>query len=105
MCGSVIGFALGYTLSDFSGWRKLYYRPLARVWELTARPSTPDAMVYVGLVLWGLGGAVVGGLVVFVALRFVAADVPRRWLDLAGAWALTAVALTGAYFTWNLWPF
>ena len=46
---------------------------------------------------------------VFAAATFAALALRRRApgeqaIGLAAAWALTAVALVGAYFTWNNWP-
>ena len=29
---------------------------------------------------------------------------PERALQLLGLWAITAIVLAGAYYTWNLWP-
>ena len=49
--------------------------------------------------------AFVGAAIVLLATRLHPAELSRRWLHLAGGWALTAVGLAGLYFVWNLWPF
>jgi hypothetical protein len=104
-CGVIIGFALAYVLCDFSALPRLTYYPYERHWRVVARPAGEVPMFYVGTVLWGLGGAVCGGLLIQGACRFVNRPVAERWLLLAGAWALAAFAYAGLYYTWNLWPF
>lgn len=104
-CAAVIGWCLAYVLSDFAGWPSLTYFQYERAWRLVeGRPGFLPSN-YVGTVLWGVGGAVVAGLLTWLGSRFVRRELPRRHLMLAGAWALTAFAMGGLYFTWNLWPF
>ena len=100
---ALIGGAFAYAACDWGHWPKLTYLPVAR--QLTMHPPTGAlAMVYVGMVAWGLGGAAVGALI-GVALCVVSR---KPWTDrvlhLFGAWAITAIVLAGCYFTWNQWP-
>lgn len=104
VCAAVVGYALGYVLCHFAGWRKLTYYPYEREWHLVDRAGNVP-MAYVGTVLWGLGGAAVGGALGYALARLWNRELTRRWLSLFGAWALTAFAYAGLYYTWNLWPF
>ena len=74
ICGSVIGYALGYAMPAFSRVPNLYYDPLAHRFLFGQRPG-PLPMGYLGQVLWGIGGALVLG---------------------SGTWGLTALARTDA---------
>jgi hypothetical protein len=100
---AIIGGAFAYAASAWGDWPRLRYVPLTG--ELTFSSSVPPtAIVYLGLVLWGLGGTLVGALVGAVLVRIF----PRPWTDrtfhLFGAWAITAILLAGGYYTWSLWP-
>lgn len=101
MC-ALIGAAFGYAACNWGGWPRLTYLPLTG--EVALSSTQPLAITYIGNVLWGLGGFVVGGGVGAVLCQVL----PRRWharaLLLFGAWAITAIVLAGMYFTWSLWP-
>ncbi len=103
-CGWAIGFALTYAAAQWSDWPKLTYFPLARKWELWSTPPGPLPMAYLGLIMWGLGG----GLILSAATWLVSGKLQvqsERAVLLAAAWTLTAFAVAGLFFTWNLWPF
>jgi hypothetical protein len=104
-CGGVIGYAVAYVASDFGPLPRATYDPIARSWEFVAMPESAEPMALYGMLLWGLSGAIVGAALVLLATRLSAGALSRRWLHLAGGWALTAVGLAGMYFMWNLWPF
>ena len=104
-CGGTIGYALAYVICDFAAWPRATYFPREHAWRFVGRVDDPAPMAYYGMLLWGLCGGVIGAALVLLATRFARAELSRRWLHLAGAWAITGVALAGAYFTWNLWPF
>jgi hypothetical protein len=105
VCAAVIGYALAYTVCDYAPWPRLTYFPDRRAWELLDRPSSPVPMNYVGTVAWGIGGACVGALLGWATGAALRRELPQRWITLAGAWALTAAGMAGAYYLWNLWPF
>lgn len=96
---AVIGAAFAYAAASWGTWPTLRYFPLA---ERVGFAGDGIAMAYGGLVLWGLGGAACGALVGVGLARAV----PRAWsttaLRLFGGWALTALVLAGAYYTWTL---
>jgi hypothetical protein len=103
MCAGLLGFCLAYALCDYAAWPRLTYFPYERTWGFTRRPPGRVPMNYVGTVLWGLSGGLVGAALVLGPGRLWRAPVPPRGLALAGGWALTAFTLAGAYFTWHLW--
>lgn len=98
---AIIGAAFAYAACDWGKWPRLLYYPLQERWTFDQRPGV--AITYHGLVLWGLGGFVVGALVGALAGRFIKTW-SARTLQLFGAWAITAIVLGGSYYTWNLWP-
>ena len=104
VCGAIIGYCIGYVVCDFAGWPKLTYAPLDRAWYFTATPSPLD-MAYLGIVLWALSAALIGGGMVAVATRIAKRELPQTINNLAGAWTLTAFGYAGLYYTWGLWPF
>jgi hypothetical protein len=104
-CALVTGFAVAYALCDYASWPRLIYAPVDGSLRLDEPPIGRDEVGYLGMVAWGAGGALLGGLAAFAAARAIRGPLPARWLRLAGAWALTAVLLTGAFHTWSLWPF
>ena len=104
-CAGVIGYAVAYVLSDFASLPRLTYFPRRHAWHLIERTTDPAPMAYYGMLLWGGGGALVAAALVALATTRARRPLPRRWLQLAGGWAITAVALAAAYFAWNLWPF
>jgi len=105
VCGGVIGYVLAYVVSDFARLPRATYFPREHAWHVVERVDSPAPMAYYGMLLWGLGGALVAAALVALATKLARAPLARRWLQLAGAWAITAVVFAGAYFTWNLWPF
>ena len=62
-------------------------------------------MNYLGTVLWGISGFLVGAAATWLATSLIRRDLGRRFTNLMAAWAITAVLYAGAYYTWNLWPF
>ncbi|MSP58963.1 MAG: hypothetical protein EXR72_01250 [Myxococcales bacterium] len=99
-CAAAVGFALGYALPVYAHLQNLYYDPIARQLLVGAWPG-PVPMGYLGQILYGLGAALIAvGIIRVVVRRAPSATV----IALAGAWALTAIVLVGAYFTWNNWP-
>lgn len=101
MC-AIIGAAFAYAACEWGHWPRITYLPLRG--EFTLESSPAISIVYLGIVAWGLGGLVGGALVGAVLSKIF----PRRWPDLVlrlfGAWAITAILLSGSYFTWSLWP-
>ena len=101
MC-AIIGAAFAYAACEWGQWPRLLYLPLHG--EVTFERTTSISIVYLGIVLWGIGGLITGALVGAVLSKIF----PRRWPDLVlrlfGAWAITAILLAGSYFTWSLWP-
>ena len=99
---AIIGGAFAYAACEWGRWPRLTYLPLSGDVTFDSTPSI--AIVYLGIVLWGIGGLVVGALVGVVLTKIF----PRPWSDLVlrlfGAWAITALLLAGGYFTWSLWP-
>jgi len=105
VCSGVIGFCLAYVLCDFSGWPRLTYFPYEREWRFVAGPAGDVPMSYIGIILWGAGGAIVGAVLAYVASRLARRPMSDRWLTLWGGWAVAAFVYAGLYYTWNLWPF
>ncbi len=99
-CTGLIAFCLAYALPSFTQLPNLYYDPLARRLFVGLHPG-PLPMGYLGQVLYGVVAALVAGCVTWAVARRASSSAALR---LATAWALTAVALVGAFFTWNNWP-
>ncbi len=104
-CAGVIGFCLAYVICDFAALPRLWYFPRERAWRFAERVSSPLPMAYYGMWLWGMGGAAVAGAGAWVGTGLAKVESPRRWLHLAGGWAITAVCFASGYFLWGLWPF
>lgn len=104
-CAGIIGWCLAYAFASWNRWTRLYYDPLERAWSWRTAAPSPVPIDYWGLVLWGVGGAVVAIGVTLVAAAAWRRPVPRAVRTLLGAWALTAFLYGGTYFTWTLWPF
>ena len=103
--GGVIGWCVAYLLCDALAWPRLTYFPYERAWAMTSGRAAPATMTYVGTVLWGVGGGAIGAAAGAIVTRVVGRPLSPRVVTLLGAWALTAFALAGLYYLWNLWPF
>jgi hypothetical protein len=102
---AAIGFAMAYTLCDFGQWTRLWYLPYDDSWVFAPMIVGKVSMGYIGMFLWGVGGAIVGaGAGAGFALVWKR-ELPRVAIGLLAAWTITAFLLSGFYFTWNLWPF
>lgn len=101
MCAIIAG-AFAYAASDWGRWPRITYLPLSG--EVTLASTTSLAIVYLGNVAWGVGGAICGAAIGALLCRAVPRTWPDRVLHLFGAWAITAILLAGSYFTWSLWP-
>jgi hypothetical protein len=100
---AVIGGAFAYAASDWGSWPRVTYLPITGEVVLRA-PAGAIAILYLGTVLWGLGGAACGALAGVIACRLWKRPLPDRVLLVAGAWAIAALVLAGGYFTWSLGP-
>jgi hypothetical protein len=101
-CALIAG-AFAYAACDWGHWPRLTYLPVSGelVWHA---PPGAITMTYWGTILWGLGGAAIGSLVGVGVCSVVRRTLSDRWILLFGAWAISAILLAGAYFTWALWP-
>jgi hypothetical protein len=99
---AIIGGAFAYAACDWGQWPRLAYLPLRE--HFASTPVTGVAMLYPGMVAWGVGGTLTGGAVGAALCRIVPRPWPARTLQLFGGWAITAILLAGLYFTWSLWP-
>ncbi len=104
-CAALIGGCLAYAMCDFLAWSRLTYFPLEHEWRMVAGSSGAVGSDRLGLLLWGLGGALVAGLATWLLAGVRKRELPRRWLGLAGAWAVSALGLAALYFMWKEWPF
>lgn len=101
---AVIGGTIAYAACDWSGWTRLQLDPYRGAWWWQDGPTQKLAINYYGTILWGLGGAAVGGaLAALITLRRRA--LPAPLVSLLAAWALSGFLLAGVYYTWSLWPF
>ncbi|MFT3699354.1 MAG: hypothetical protein QM831_39770 [Kofleriaceae bacterium] len=98
---ALIGAAFAYAACDWGQWPRITYLPVAGQLTMKAPPGA-IAMMYFGIIAWGLGGMVTGALVGAIACRVWNKPLPDRALQLAGAWAITAIVLAGSYYTWRL---
>jgi hypothetical protein len=103
VAAAAVGFALFYALPIYARLKRPYYDPLARRWFL-ADHTSPIPMGYVGQLLWAVGGALVCAGLAFAIVSGRRRAPSDRAFALWSAWALTAVAIVVAYFTWNNWP-
>ena len=104
-CLAVIGGSLGYMLCDFGGWPLLVYEPFARSWQVTSSPPSAAAILYPGMLLWGLCGSLVFAAIGVVVASRRATALSGPSVSLLGAWAVSSVAFVSMYFLWGLWPF
>ena len=101
-CVAVIGYCILYIASDFGGWPRLTYFQHERAWRFLVRADSPVPSNYLGTVLCGVGGGAAGGAAAAVVTRIRQAPIGQRWLNLWGAWALSAFFFGCAYFAWNV---
>lgn len=104
-CMAVIGGALCYMLCDFAGWPLLIYEPYERGWVVASESPSAAAMLYPGMLLWGLFGALAGAAGTLLVAQKRKAALSSRTTTLLGSWALSSTAFTAMYFLWGLWPF
>jgi hypothetical protein len=105
---AVLGWSTGYVLCDWAALPRLTYFPYEREWRLIAGPAGQVPVTYVGIILWGASGALVGAALGAGGARLydrLRGPLPPRAVGLLGAWALTAFLYAGTYYMWNLWPF
>jgi len=104
-CMAVIGGALLYMLCDFGGWPLLVYEPYEHAWVVASSAPSAAAMLFPGMLLWGLCGALVCAAPTLVLLSSRKKPLPASAMTLLGAWAVSATVFTALYFLWGLWPF
>jgi hypothetical protein len=102
MC-AVIGGAFAYAACDWAQWPRLTYYPLTGALAMEARAGA-ITINYLGVFAWGVGGAAVGAIAGWLLSTITRKPWRVQTLQVFGAWAITAVVLTGMYYTWNLWP-
>jgi hypothetical protein len=102
-CAALIGFAFGYALPSYARLPRAFYDPIARRWHFVAKMG-PIPMGYVGLILWGIAGAIVAAALAGVITARLTREPSERSYALWGAWAMSAVAVVLGYFAWNNWP-
>lgn len=102
-CGGLIGFALFYALPIYAHLPHNYYDPVAHRWFFAAN-ATPIPMGYVGQIVWGIGGALIGAGATMMVIARKKQPLGDRAFALGAAWTLTALAVVLGYFTWNNWP-
>jgi hypothetical protein len=102
---AILGWAAGYVLCDWAALPRATYFPYEREWRMVAGPAGQIPMSYVGIILWGLSGSVVGAALGAAGARLYRRPLPQRAMGLLGAWSMTAFLYAGTYYMWNLWPF
>lgn len=102
---AVIGGSLLYMLCDFGAWPMLAYLPYEGSWRVVRSPPSPSAMLYFGMLLWGLAGASGAAALALLATRRCRRPVQNSTLRLFGAWAAVSSLFAALYFLWGLWPF
>ncbi len=102
---AVIGATCAYALCDWAGWTRLQYDVYRDAWWWQDGPTQKVPINYYGDILWGAGGAAAGAAIGLVATGLHRRPLSPAIIALLGAWALTGAALSGLYYTWNLWPF
>lgn len=100
---ALIGAAFGYAACDWGQWPRLTYLPITGELVLRAPPGSL-VMMYFGIIAWGVGGAACGAIAGVAICSIYRKPLPEQALQLAGAWAITAILLAGSYYTWSLWP-
>jgi len=103
-CGAVIGWSLGVLVPSYGRWPMLFYQPAhpADARWFVARSAGALPIAYYSLLLYGLLFALTGAAAGALAGRRIGESADAPWLG--AAWALTAVLVSGAYYTFQLWP-
>lgn len=96
----VTAYALVYLCAAFLEWPLLTYFPERAAWRFVAH-APADAISYYGLVAWGLVAGIDVGTVVYLGAGVARRPLSRRLGALWAGWALTALALTAAYFAFR----
>ncbi|CAN5326208.1 hypothetical protein BH11MYX1_BH11MYX1_33590 [soil metagenome] len=97
---TLIGAGFAYAACDWGSWPRAAYLPITG--ELTFHPREGSiTMMYVGIIAWGVGGAACGALFGAGVCAVWRKPIPERLLQVAGAWAITAIVLAGSYYTWS----
>lgn len=81
------------------------YEPYAREWLVADRPPSSAAMVYPGMLVWGLAGALVSASLCVAGATRWRRELSTQALQLVGAWGVTSIVFAALYFLWGLWPF
>jgi hypothetical protein len=105
VCCGMIGFAIAYVFCDWGSWPRLTYFPYERDWGWISGPPGLVPMNYLGTILWGVSGLLLGAASAWTVSGLFKRALGKRFIGLLAAWAITAVLYAGAYYTWNLWPF
>lgn len=104
LCVGLTLASLCYVLCDAYAWPRLTYFPYENQWGWRTKAPNAAPMLYVGMMLWAAVGFATGLTATWGWYRAVRRAPSPATQRLWGGWALTAVALAGAYFWWNLWP-
>ena len=102
-CAAAIGGALGYALPAYAHLPNLYYDPIARRFLFGGRPGAIP-MGYYGQLVYALASALLCSAATYALVARRKQPAGSQSIGLAAAWALTALGLVAAYFTWNNWP-
>jgi hypothetical protein len=102
-CAALIAYTLLYTLPIYARLPRAFYDPVAHRWQW-AWNLGPIPMGYVGQIFWGLAGGAIAALIAALITARFKHEPGDRAFGLWAAWALTAVGIIIAYFTWNNWP-
>ncbi len=104
LAAAAVGWALGYALPVYARLPNVFYDPARRRF-FVARSGGALPMGYYGQLLFAAAAALLlGGLAFAASRRRASGAISARAIGLAAAWALTALALAFAWFTWNNWP-
>lgn len=103
-CAGLIAGMVAACAADFGRWPRLMYLPYARRWLVGTESPGGIAMMYPGIVLWGVAAALGAAAVAAGLLRWRRQPLPTAALRVTGAWAMTAGLLGAAYFTWMILP-
>lgn len=101
-CIGTIAFCVGFLVPHFTGQAVLWYLPLDRAWELTARPTALGLDFYGRFFQGMIASAIAIALTLVVASRLKMERLPRNVASLLVAWAIAFVVLAMAYYAWTL---